>query len=309
MIILGATASLGAALIGVCQQQPKAVLAYSSISQMGLITLMVGAALAEPLLASPLFSIIALYALHHGLAKGSLFLSAGLPLPARGYRRWLVWILIALPGFSLAGLPFTSGAVSKLAMKGALSDDELTLAVTEYLPIAMTAGAIATLLLVLRYLWTLGQKGVSGEGNAWRTGGWLAATLTSLALFWWMPWNTEGVVKAPAWVPAAYQIWALVWPMLVAVALAWLALRSRMRAPALPPGDGVVLIEWLLQYLRHRCRHITMLRTGSGSSPGNRQPAAMAYTLGQQLLRREAWFRRGAGLMLVLLIVVLVFSF
>jgi len=42
MIMVGALASIGAALIGVCQHQAKAVLAYSSISQMGLITIMVG---------------------------------------------------------------------------------------------------------------------------------------------------------------------------------------------------------------------------------------------------------------------------
>ena len=220
MVVAGAVGALGAAALGVFQQRPKAVLAYSSISQMGLMVLMVGAALADSDRAPVLFPVIALYALHHGLAKGSLFLSAGISLPSKAMHRAAVWVLIALPGLSLAGLPFTSGALAKLAMKEGLSEDKLDFALAAYLSPLMTAGAVATLLLVLRYLWALAGKLETGRNPPLLTAGWLAATGISLVAFWWMPWEVEGLVKAPVWLPALYQIWALLWPMLVAVVLA-----------------------------------------------------------------------------------------
>lgn len=224
MLGAGAVGSIGAAVLGVCQQRPKAVLAYSSISQMGLMVLMVGAAMADPERAPVLFSVIALYALHHGLAKGSLFLSAGMSLPAGRIRRAAVWLLIALPGLSLAGLPFTSGALAKLAMKEGLAEDKLDFALAGYLSPLMTAGAVATLLLVLRYFWTLSGTLQTGRNPPMLAAGWMMAVGVSLGAFWWMPWEVEGLVKHPLWLPAPYQLWALIWPMLLAVALAGLTL-------------------------------------------------------------------------------------
>ncbi len=224
MIVAGAVGSIGAAVLGVFQQRPKAVLAYSSISQMGLMVLMVGAAMADPQRAPVLFSVIALYALHHGLAKGSLFLSAGVSLPAGRLRRAAVWLLIALPGLALAGLPFTSGALAKLAMKEGLAEDKLEFALAGYLSSLMTAGAVATLLLVLRYLWTLSGKLETGRNPPMLAAGWLTAVGVSLVAFWWMPWEVEGLVKTPVWLPAPYQLWALIWPMLIAFVLAVLTL-------------------------------------------------------------------------------------
>lgn len=231
MVIAGAVGAIGAAILGVFQRRPKAVLAYSSISQMGLMLLMVGAALADPERAPVLIPVIALYALHHGLAKGSLFLSAGMTLPTGRIRQAIVWLLIALPGLSLAGLPFTSGAFAKLAMKASLAEDTLGFALAGYLSPLMTTGAIATLLLVLRYLWTLSEKIETGQNPPLLTAGWLAAIAVSLVAFWWMPWDVAGLVKTPVWLPPPYQLWALVWPMLIAFALAGLALLiSRKRA-------------------------------------------------------------------------------
>lgn len=224
MMVAGAVGSVGAAVLGVCQPRPKAVLAYSSISQMGLMVLMVGAAMADPQRAPVLFPVIALYALHHGLAKGSLFLSAGVSLPAGPVRRAAVWLLIALPGLSLAGLPFTSGALAKLAMKEGLAEDKLAFALAGWLSPLMTAGAVATLLLVLRYLWTLTGKLETGRNPPMLAAGWLASAAVSLLAFWWMPWDVGGLVKAPVWLPKGYQLWALTWPMLIAVVLAVVAL-------------------------------------------------------------------------------------
>ncbi|MCR8913137.1 NADH-ubiquinone oxidoreductase [Marinobacter panjinensis] len=222
MIVAGAVGAIGAAVVGVCQQRPKAVLAYSSISQMGLMVLMVGVALADSGRAPVLFPVIALYALHHGLAKGSLFLSAGMSLPAGAIPRAGAWILIALPGLSLAGLPFTSGALAKLAMKEGLLENRLELALASYLSPLMAAGVVATLLLVLRYLWILAGKLEIGDNPPMLVAGWLTAIGVSLVAFWWMPWDVGGLVESPVWLPAPYQLWALLWPMLIASGLALL---------------------------------------------------------------------------------------
>ncbi|MFN4130778.1 MAG: hypothetical protein ACK4GC_13340, partial [Paracoccaceae bacterium] len=80
---------------------------------------------------------VAYYALHHGLAKGALFLSVGLmamsvTAPARR-------IVLALSGFvalSVAGLPLSGGALAKLAAKADLDDP---------LAVALTASSVTTM--------------------------------------------------------------------------------------------------------------------------------------------------------------------
>ena len=187
MVVAGVVASVGAAVPGVLQRRPKAVLAYSSISQMGLMVTMLGVALAVPELYPAILSVIALFALHHGLAKGALFLSAGLSLPEGRVWQAGLWLLIVLPGLSLAGLPFTSGDLAKGAMKTVLVNEQVDFFLSGYLAPALTAGTIATLVLVLRYFQTLAGKVQTGGNSPFVLGGWLAATGTSLLAFWWLP--------------------------------------------------------------------------------------------------------------------------
>ncbi|MDO8863094.1 complex I subunit 5 family protein [Haliea sp. E1-2-M8] len=186
LIVMGFVGSLGAALFGMLQRDPKTVLAWSSISQMGLIVVPVGAALAAPGHAPVLLPAIALFALHHGLAKGCLFLAVGLVLPASRILRVLLWLLVALPALSLLGLPFTSGALAKGVMKKALlATPDLPLA--EHMPLLLQAATLATLVLVVRYGWMLWLKLEPGGAAACRWWGWILATLCSAVLFWWLP--------------------------------------------------------------------------------------------------------------------------
>jgi len=186
LMLMGFVGSLGAALFGVLQRDPKTVLAWSSISQMGLMTVLVGAALAAPGQAAMLLPVIALFALHHGLAKGCLFLAVGLVLPASRTLRVLLWLLLALPGLSLLGLPFTSGDLAKGAMKTALlAVPDLPLAAQ--LPLLLHAATLATLALVARYGWTLWAKLEPGSVAASRWLGWGLALMCSALLFWWLP--------------------------------------------------------------------------------------------------------------------------
>ncbi|MFO7527290.1 MAG: complex I subunit 5 family protein [Marinobacter sp.] len=234
LVFLGATGALGGAILGLKEVRPKTILAYSSISQMGLITLMVGAAMANTAQAAMLLSVIALYALHHGLAKGCLFLSTAVALPEERRSRWLVWLLIGLPGLSLAGLPFTSGAAAKFAMKDALKPEQYEFAMAEYLPLIMTAGAVATMLLIWRFLWALRQNVQTGHNHRFKWLGWVAATGCSLLAFWFLPGALSEAGQL--WfVLTASEGWTLIWPILLATAIAaaWWTARGRNGA-----GEG-----------------------------------------------------------------------
>ena len=219
LAVFGAAGSIGAAVLGVRQVRPKTVLAYSSISQMGLMTLMVGAALASPDVAGGAIAVLSLYTVHHGLAKGCLFLSTGMSLPARRGGRWAMWLFIALPGFSLAGLPFTSGAVAKLAMKDVLQPGDLDFFMAHYLPVLMTTGAIATLLLVWRFLWAQQLQVKTGANASGMWAGWGMATVASLVLFWWLP--RHAALPETDWAATMESnVWMLAWPILAATGLA-----------------------------------------------------------------------------------------
>jgi formate hydrogenlyase subunit 3/multisubunit Na+/H+ antiporter MnhD subunit len=106
--------------IGITQQNPKTILAYSSISQMGVIAAVIGMALASGDSGAP--SEVAFYAANHVLAKGALFLAVGVAAATDLRRDGWPPILAAVLALSLAGLPLTGGALAKLAVKGPLGD-------------------------------------------------------------------------------------------------------------------------------------------------------------------------------------------
>lgn len=228
LVVLGATGAIGGAMLGMMHIRPKTILAYSSISQMGLITLMVGAAMANAAQTATLLTAITLYALHHGLAKGCLFLSTAIKMPAERRSRRLVWLLIGVPGLSLAGLPLTSGAAAKLAMKDALKPEQYDFTLAEHLPLIMSAGAVATMLLIWRFFWALHQSVRTGPNHRCTWLGWLFATGCSLVAVWFLPgvWTHSG---QPWFVLTASEGWSLIWPILIATAMSigWWIARGR----------------------------------------------------------------------------------
>ena len=106
--------------IGLTQRDPKTVLAYSSISQMGVIAAVFGLGLvgADRGAASD----AAFYAANHVLVKAALFLTVGVAAALERARRSLALIVAAALALSLGGLPLTGGALAKLAVKGPLGD-------------------------------------------------------------------------------------------------------------------------------------------------------------------------------------------
>ena len=117
---LGFLSAFYGVAFGLTQQNPKVILAYSSISQMGVITAALGVALVKGQADGSLD--VAFYAANHLLVKAALFLTIG-ALATRGIRRSpTTFILAALLALSLAGLPLTGGALAKLATKAQFAE-------------------------------------------------------------------------------------------------------------------------------------------------------------------------------------------
>ncbi len=117
-VAAGALAAVYGVVIGLKKKQAGAVLACSSISQMGLITVIFGLGLLDHEAGLQAAPVLILYVVHHSLAKSSLFF--GYDLVERQGRTLsrLQMAALLLPALSLAGLPFTSGAIAKTAFKG-----------------------------------------------------------------------------------------------------------------------------------------------------------------------------------------------
>jgi len=235
-IVAGLLAAFGAAFIGLHQHQPKTVLAYSSISQMGLITVGVGMALQEPALAPLLVAAVTVYALHHAMAKGALFLSVAIarhPGPLQGA---LLWLLMALPALALAGV-LTSGLVAKPGLK-AVFDTAVTLpAWWNHLPRLLELAAVGTTLILGRFLWLLRSESEGDRAplSVWLGWGLVLAAgpaLIFLPEYWGM--TARSPVTGDDWI-------RLGWPVLAGALLTLVGIRW-LRPWPIPPGDLLALI-------------------------------------------------------------------
>ncbi|MDP1898494.1 MAG: complex I subunit 5 family protein [Sulfurimicrobium sp.] len=239
MLSLGLFATFFGVVVGLGQRQPKTLLAYSSVSQMGFITLAVGAGLLHPQAWPLLLPAIGLYALHHGLAKGALFLGVG--VAQRFGRKGWVMAGLLLPALALAGAPFTSGALAKTELKAALAG--LPAPWPELLPWALGLAALGTGLLMARFLLLTPRE--SNQENGIGLLPWLAALAAVAALAWMQAdaATVAAVLSEPGLKSAA-------WPVLAAILLAYAAWRGRWRGPAIPPGDALMWLERAAASLR-----------------------------------------------------------
>lgn len=143
---LGVVGIFSAVIVGFTQQEPKSVLAYSSVSQMGLMCVGVGAALLEPAAWEGIRAGLLLYVLHHGFVKAGLFFVAGIALHHRlGITNAILAFFL---GLSLCGAPLASGAVAKAALKAGFGQSALGIE----LGWVLSAGAVFSTLLVAHFL-------------------------------------------------------------------------------------------------------------------------------------------------------------
>jgi multicomponent Na+:H+ antiporter subunit D len=252
-IIAGLLAAFYAVVVGLTQRNPKTVLAYSSISQMGLMTVGVGLAMGWPQTVPAALPAIGIYAVHHGLAKGSLFLGVGVVAAAHGRRflyRMAVGGLIAA-SLALAGAPFTSGAVAKVALKSPMKDFQGSWLFD--LNALLSISAIGTTLLMVRFLFVVTLRSPAHDRP--RLGMWLSWTFTVLltaATVWLLPMAQE----AAAMVLQPTSLWQALWPLGAGILISgsvWLmAVRKHRRPfPRVPEGDIIYIIKYLYNIALH----------------------------------------------------------
>jgi formate hydrogenlyase subunit 3/multisubunit Na+/H+ antiporter MnhD subunit len=218
--------------IGITQTNPKTVLAYSSVSQMGFMATVLGMALAAGDGGATMA--VAFYAAHHVLVKGALFLAVGVVVATGARRLWLVLLPAAILALGFGGLPLTGGALAKLVVKPPLGDGAVGL-------LAMLAAAGSTLLM-LHFLNRLGLSAApdpeaqAPAGLAWP---WLATAFAGVAVPWIL-FLASGIGTL-AEVVSPDALWGGLWPVLLGVLLAVLLRRWQDRLPRVPEGDVVVV--------------------------------------------------------------------
>lgn len=161
LIVLGISGTFYGALKGLFEVNPKAVLAYSTISQMGIVSSCIGAMIVIPSIQPAMATVIIFYCLHHGLAKSCLFLSVGLTphLTINNWMKPLTWAVIILPALSLIGLPFLSGYFAKGEIK-------LLLSAYPAIKYVLLLSAVCTALLLLRFGHLMLNKAAEVKDNS-----------------------------------------------------------------------------------------------------------------------------------------------
>ena len=303
-----------AVIVGVLQNDPKVVLAYSTISQMGFITAVLAAGLMEPELAPYVTAAAVVYAVHHGLAKGALFL--GVPV-VKHYGRGVTGAVVAVgmigAGLAVAGAPLTSGAFGKYVSKEAVAPiSVLGMGLDSILPLVATGST----LLLMRFAWLLWtadrdpRRQPDGELVSW-----LLVAAAGIVVPWlvgerWTP------LSVPDWEP--YVVWNAVWPIALGLALGgavwWLYAAQKLprwtpRADGstVQPGDVLSLEEKAVSYAGHIGGQLqTALHDSTESvASGWGKFWAVAAARGKHAVyvverRLEKWSVSGAFLLLLL---------
>ena len=237
-MLLGLAAAFWGVGVGLTQQNLKTLLAYSSISQMGILTMAVGLGLTAPAAYPAILTVITLYAMHHGLSKGALFLGVGVFNACKGVQRRWVWLALWLPGLALAGAPLTSGMAVKVLLKAQTINAPGLWAWG--LQALMPCSAVATAVLVGRFLFLMSQPKAEVSGHNCPAGlvwPWALLVTASVVLPWWF-------------VPEAPTLWSQVailgslWPVLLGAVLTLVGVLWRahlIRQPGvMPVGKGQV---------------------------------------------------------------------
>jgi formate hydrogenlyase subunit 3/multisubunit Na+/H+ antiporter MnhD subunit len=286
----GLAAAFYGVAIGLTQDNPKTALAYSSISQMGFMTVGIGVGLSVPETWPATLAAILLYALHHGLAKGALFLGVGIArsAPQEGWQRWLILAGLLLPALALAGAPLTSGAAAKLALKDVAVALPIFWStwVNGLLPLA----AVGTTLLMGRFLLLLyfsaEDHGARPTPLLWVP--WAALLVGGLSLSWYFAAHSgaETFIKTPSF--------STLWPVLVGALLSWVAWRQRaMLAPIvvrIPPGDAMWGVGWLWGQCRCLSPVLNAAEAWQKVQRGQEIPRRLLWHTASLLPPLERWF-------------------
>jgi formate hydrogenlyase subunit 3/multisubunit Na+/H+ antiporter MnhD subunit len=257
LIVGGLLAAFLAAAAGVGQREPKTNLAYSSISQMGVMTMAVGVGLVQPDAWPVVMPVLAVYALSHGLAKGTLFLGVGIARSVSSRTgRILTMGGLTLSAAAIAGAPLTGGAIVKKALSEVVALAPGSWA--DRLEWLLVLSAIATTILLGRFLHLVWKDLTSGARTAKHPS------------IWWSWIFCLALVAVAVWVAIPHyaidvalpgltfvDVWSALWPVFVGIALLmgwWYVFRFAASGRSIPAGDLLIPIEHFLRLVVTRWR-------------------------------------------------------
>lgn len=154
VMVIGATGALFTGLIGIVQNDIKRVVAYSTLSQLGYMTVALGVSA---------YSGAVFHLMTHAFFKALLFLGAGSVIIAMhheqdmrymgGLRKYMpvTWITMWVGSLALCGVPFFSGFYSKDAIIEAVGESHRWGA--NYAYFCVMAGAFVTALYTFRQMY------------------------------------------------------------------------------------------------------------------------------------------------------------
>jgi NADH-quinone oxidoreductase subunit L len=244
--VTGMITTVMGALAALSQYDIKKILAYSTMSQLGLMILAIGMGVADAAL---------LHLITHAFFKACLFLSAGMIIhslheaqPAHLYfdvqdirnmgglrkRMPITFITCLISGASLAGVPFFSGFLSKEAILTALF---LHANIFSWLMIAVILGvSFLTVLYTFRMIWFVffgGERSIrtlaiAEPGLLMRIPVIILAACSLWVLVSWNPFHFEGWIFQPRETPA-YALWitvlSVMW-VIAALVVSWFLFRK-----------------------------------------------------------------------------------
>ncbi len=312
----GLAGAYGAVLYGVFSRNPKVVLAYSSVSQMGMITSIFGLVLVDPSLRPAFSPVLVFFAAHHGLSKGALFLGAGITGKKTGLPDAVLWIAAALPALSLAGVA-GSGLIAKWAVKTHLYETSHA-----FFSFALTLSGAGTALLMARALflqWRNREQPDAGDASRVplsMTAGWLLCVFAAMAMPWWF-FVPGGIFS----LPPVSELPGLLWPGAAGTAIAavafWAAstvpfakrLAARMGDPA--PGDLWRVYARASGGIVFCLSAIIALGIQAEARLNRPVEAAMAFLSGlhNRMAGIEPFFRVHAGVLMAVTAMLLAFLF
>jgi len=179
LIVVGGITMLYSAFHSIFRTDLKGILAYSTISALGILVFLIGIGTTQALLAAAVFILV------HALYKASLFLTTGVidhetgtrdVTKLSGLRLVLMPLAVAglLAGLSSAGLPYTFGFIGKDLIY------EATLNTGGAMPVILTSLAVITNILLLYAGLLAGLKPFTGS---------LPSSFADIHLPHWLMWT------------------------------------------------------------------------------------------------------------------------
>lgn len=312
LIMLALVGGLLAVPLGLLHSDPKVILAYSSISQMGFIAAILGAALLAPELAPACIAAAVLYSVHHGLVKSSLFLSVQ-AWDSERMPRWVVCVGVIAAGLALVGVPLSSGYFAKYSAKNAI--ESVVVPGSSALEIAdvLTWFGLGSTLLLARFVTVLLARDRRPHPTArTRDAALLLVALTPILPVVILAQQMSPPLEPPEWFALSTwwtQMWPLLLGLLLSIAAARITSRPGLQAVRLahpqgdivPAGDLIVVEERaslaLTRQLGRASRRLGELVHGAARAAQQRAPSGRTFSRAGRWIGR--WTVSGILLMTI----------